>query len=117
MLLRKVKSLLIKAFVGGEWKVAYRAKENPKYQLVEVPQGTCVADPFLYESNGEHFLFVELFQKKENKACLAYYRFIDGKPVYRGKIVEQPYHMSYPCVFSYYGEHYEYEEKINRMDN
>lgn len=117
MLLRKVKSLLIKSFVGGEWKVAYRAKNSQKYQLVKVPQETCVADPFLYESNGEHVLFVELFQKKENKACLAYYRFIDGKPVYQGKIVEQPYHMSYPCVFSYYGEHYECGEKINRMGN
>lgn len=108
MILNKAKSLLIKAFMGGEWKVAYRKSNcsGEKYQLVEAPAGTCIADPFLYEANGESYLFVELFQKKGNKACIAYYRFIDGKPVYQGKIIEQPYHMSYPCVFSYHGEHY-----------
>lgn len=108
MILNKAKSLMIKAFMGGEWEVAYRERNcsGKRYQLVEAPAGTCIADPFLYEANGEHYLFVEFFKKKENKACITYYRFIDDKPVYQGKIIDQPYHMSYPCVFSCQGEHY-----------
>lgn len=104
----KLKSLLIKIFIGGEWKVAYRLLSDPEgqYHLVDTPVGTWVADPFLYEADGEHYLFVELFDNKENKACIAYYQFINGKPVYQDKIIDQPYHMSYPCVFEHQGAHY-----------
>lgn len=106
-LLKKLKVLAVKAFVGGEWKVAFRKCDtDDKYQIVDMPEGTCIADPFMYEADGEHYLFVELFEKKKNKACIAYYKFIDSKPVYQGKIIEQPYHMSYPCVFAYNGAHY-----------
>lgn len=103
----KLKVLWGKAFVGGEWKVGYRkigSKQN--YTFVDVPTGTWIADPFIYEANGAHYLFVELFEKEKNKACIGYYRFIDGEPVFQGKIIEQPYHMSYPCIFEYDGEHY-----------
>lgn len=104
----KLKVLWGKAFVGGEWKVAYRLRNelHGQYCLVDPPAGTWAADPFLYEADGEHYLFVELYEEKKNKACIAYYRFIDGVPVYQGKIIEQPYHMSYPCVFEHKGEHY-----------
>ena len=98
-LLNKLKVLAVKAFIGGEWNVAYRQHGQDKYQVVDMPEGTCIADPFMYEADGEHYLFVELFENKKNKACIAYYKFIDGRPVYQGKIIEQPYHMSYPCVF------------------
>lgn len=105
-LLNKLKNLAVKAFIGGEWNVAYRQHGQDKYQVVDMPEGTCIADPFIYEADGEHYLFVELFEKKKNKACIAYYKFIDGKPVYQGKIIEQSYHMSYPCIFEYNGAHY-----------
>lgn len=106
-LLKKLKTLAVKAFVGGEWNVAFRkCDKDDKYQIVDMPEGTCIADPFMYEADGEHYLFVELFEKKKNKACIAYYKFIDGKPVYQGKIIDQMYHMSYPCVFEHNGVHY-----------
>ena len=105
-LLNRLKVLAVKAFIGGEWNVAYRQQGQDKYQVVDMPEGTCIADPFLYEADGEHYLFVELFEIKKNKACIAYYKFIDGKPVYKGKIIEQTYHMSYPCVFEHKGMHY-----------
>ena len=106
--LRKIKSLGVKTFVGGEWKVAYRplSKNNGDYQMVNAPKGMCLADPFLYEVDGKHYLFVELFDKKKNKACIGCYGLIDGSPVYLGKILEESYHMSYPCVFEYNGSHY-----------
>ncbi len=101
-----IKRLFQKAFVGGQWGVGVRVKDTGQYVTIDTPAGTWIADPFLYEADDEHYLFVEFYEVAKEKACLAYYRFIDGKPVYQGKIVEQPYHMSYPCVFSYHGEHY-----------
>ena len=105
-LLNRLKVLAVKAFIGGEWNVAYRQQGQDKYQVVDMPEGTCIADPFLYEADGEHYLFVELFEIKKNKACIAYYKFIDGKPVYKGKIIEQTYHMSLSVCFEHKGMHY-----------
>lgn len=101
-----IKQLFQKAFVGGQWGVGVRVKGNGQYATVDTPEGTWIADPFLYESDGEHYLFVELYEIAKEKACIAYYRFVDGKPIYQGKIIDQPYHMSYPCAFSHQGEHY-----------
>ncbi len=101
-----IKQFFQKAFVGGQWGVGVREKCAGSYTTVETPANTWIADPFLYEADGEHYLFVELYEVAKEKACIAYYHFIDGKPVYQGKIIEQSYHMSYPCVFSYHGEHY-----------
>ena len=105
---RKFKNILIKAFVGGDWKVAYRplGKEHKQYQIVETPEGTWAADPFLYEADGEHYLFVELCDKKKDKGTIAYYQFINGKPIFKDILIDLPYHMSYPCIFSYKGEHF-----------
>lgn len=104
----RLKSITIKAFMGGEWKVAYRLKTelDGQYNVVEMPEGTCIADPFLYEADGEHYLFVELYDNKKNIAGIGCYQFIDRVPVFKGKIIENSYHMSYPCVFSYKGQHY-----------
>ena len=100
------KQLYQKAFVGGQWSVAWRRKDSGQYAVADTPENTWIADPFLYEANGEHYLFVELYETSKEKACIAYYRFVDGAPVYQGKIIEQPYHMSYPCIFEYKGNHY-----------
>lgn len=107
-LISKLKKLYVKAFVGGQWQVGYRKRSDNTavFETVVPPEGMWIADPFVYEANGEHYLFVELFEKAKNKAGIGYYRFIDDKPVFQGKIIEQPYHMSYPCVFEFEGEQY-----------
>lgn len=101
----KIKRLYGKMFIGGYWKIAYRERndKDPQYTLIEAPAGTWVADPLLWEEKGEHYLFVELFDKKQDKAGIAYYKFIDGKPIFQKQIIEEPYHLSYPCIFSWKG--------------
>lgn len=103
-----LKRLWGKAVVGGEWGVAYRlrSESDRPYRIAVTPEGTWAADPFIYEVDGEHYLFVELCERQKNKACIAYYKIIDGEAVFQQKIIEQPYHMSYPCVFEYNAEHY-----------
>ncbi len=101
-----INRLYQKAFVGGQWYVALRRKNQEKYNIVKAPAGTWIADPFLCEAEGEHYLFVELYEDAKKKACIGYYKIVDEQPVFQGKIIDQPYHLSYPCVFEYNGEYY-----------
>lgn len=95
-----IKKMLQKAFVGGQWYVAYRNKNDSKkeYTLLK-PQNGWIADPFLYEHGSEHYLFVEYATK--DKGSIAYYKFVDQQPVFGGVVIRQNYHLSYPCVFQY----------------
>lgn len=104
----KIRRVYGKLFVGGEWKVAYRERSNAEaeYNVIEAPENTWIADPLLFEENGQHYLFVELFNRKLDKAGIGCYRFDDGKPVFLKQVIEQPFHLSYPCVFTWQGEHY-----------
>lgn len=108
MIISKIKKAYGKLFVGGHWEVAYRPRgqKDTEYTTVKAPEGTWIADPMLYEYGGEHYLFVELFNQKKDKAGIGYYRFIDGKPVFQKQIIEQPFHLSYPCIFQWNDTHY-----------
>ena len=101
-----LKNLFQKAFVGGQWYVGYRKKGNEKYQVIDIAQDMWIADPMLFTTNGEHYLFVEVYEVKKGKASIGYYHFENDKPVYKGLIIENSYHMSYPCVFEHKGVYY-----------
>ena len=99
-------NVMYKAFMGGYWSVLYRARNENHYREVKTNKDMWIADPFVYEFNREQYLFVEAFLKAKNKGVIAYFRFIDGEPIYQGIAIEQPYHMSYPCIFEYHSEYY-----------
>ena len=101
-----LKNLFQKAFVGGQWYVGYRKNGNEKYQVIDIAQDMWIADPMLFTTNGEHYLFVEVYEVKKGKASIGYYHFENDKPVYKGLIIENSYHMSYPCVFEHKGVYY-----------
>ena len=107
----QLKKLFYKAFVGGKWQIAYRElhaeeKEQFEFAEAELPNGQWVADPFLIEVEGKHYLFCEQYETKLNRAGIGYFVFEDGVPVNKGIVIRRPYHMSYPCVFSYGDEIY-----------
>ena len=103
------KQLFHKLFIGGIWYVGYRYKngvQDSKYEIVKTPDGQWLADPFLYEFEGRHFLFVEQYFNEKGRASIGVFELIDGKPCNNHIIIENNYHMSYPCVFYYKGNHY-----------
>lgn len=103
----RIKLLYGKLFGGGIWKVAFKKRDkNGEYTLVEAPEGTWIADPLLFEFDNEHYLFVEVFERNKNKGSIGYYHFINNKPVFQGIVIEQSFHMSYPCIFLWHGNHY-----------
>lgn len=101
-----IKQIFQKAFVGGQWYVGYRCKGEDEYTVINTPAGMWIADPTAYSVNGEHYIFVEVFEESKKKAAIGYYQFENDQPVYKGIIIENSYHMSYPCVFEYKGEQY-----------
>ena len=92
----RIIDLLKKAFFGGEWAVGYREIGKGKYTIIPLSVGW-IADPFMIEYQGEHYLFVEYVNGKRGQ--IAYYKFIDNKPVFQKVIISERYHLSYPCVF------------------
>lgn len=63
------------------------------------------ADPFPFEWNGRHFIFVEEFRHGGSKGVLSVAEvFRDGAPTVPRVILEEPYHLSYPQVFTHGGQ-------------
>ena len=87
-----------KAFIGGEWSVGYRNKGQKNYTIIRT-DNSWIADPFLFEYDGEHYLFVEYVNGKKGE--IAYFKFIENRPVFQRVIISEPYHLSYPCVFAH----------------
>jgi len=105
----KLSTLCQKLFIGGKWYVGYRdiKRSSPNtYKKVDALKGQWLADPFLYEYEGKHYLFVEQYLEGKQRAAIGVYEFVDGIPVNNKIIIENNYHMSYPCVFYHKGKHY-----------
>ena len=94
------------AITGGDWFVAYREIGQENWELVTLPDNQWCADPFVVEDGPDHYIFVEQYLKDKDKGCIGYFKFMDGKPVNQGIIIENTYHMSYPDVFRYKGQYY-----------
>lgn len=104
-----LKKIFNKLFVGGNWYVGIRKhshNSNMIYDIVEAPDSQWIADPFLYEFEGRHFLFVEQYFEKKHRAGIGVYEIENGISTHNKIIIENDYHMSYPCVFYYKGNHY-----------
>lgn len=93
-----------KAFIGGEWSIAYKNEEE--FQVINLPKGLWAADPILFKHDNIHYLFAEIYETKKKKASIGYFVFENGKPIYKGLVIETNYHMSYPCVFEVGGTVY-----------
>ncbi len=95
-----------------QWIILYKKSSSrpgaiDEYQKIVPPKKNFWADPHVIERNGSHFIFIEEFTYKTNKGHLSVLE-IDSngkvnKPV---KILEKPYHLSYPFIFEHEGNMY-----------
>jgi len=91
------------------WSLLYNiSNENNKLDLTDLgsfkkitpPKGYFWADPFVVAENQNYYIFVEEFIYKKNRAHLSVLKLdAEGKLLSFEKIIERPYHMSYPSVF------------------
>ncbi len=71
------------------------------------PEDEFWADPFLIEKDGRHYLFMEVFPFARDLGHLSCMEIkSDGSHTEPVKILEKPYHLSYPNVFQYENRYY-----------
>jgi hypothetical protein len=61
------------------------------------------ADPFLFEQDGETFVFYEAYTARNLKAHIAVGRLVENRLERIGIALQADYHLSYPFVFSHNG--------------
>jgi hypothetical protein len=77
------------------------------FDTLNPPRKMFWADPFVVAENNNYYIFVEEFIYRKNRAHISLIELDSGgKFIRSGKIIERPYHMSYPFAFkmgdSYY---------------
>ncbi len=97
------------------WHILFHHGENKdpitegfeQFRQLKSPEGIFWADPFVVYENGLHYIFVEEFIYRKNKAHISVLELDqDGSLMNQQKVIERPYHMSYPFVFKEGGTWY-----------
>lgn len=82
-----------------EWRLAGFDKKEPWRDMF-------CADPFLFRYDGANWLFYETVTRGARKGVIGCLKEEGGKWVQQGKVLEQPWHLSYPQVFEEDGHIY-----------
>ena len=78
-----------------------------RYTKLIPPDDRFWADPFIIFENRKYYVFVEEVMAHNNKGHISYLTIDENEKVsMTKKILEKPYHMSYPFVFSFNNEYY-----------
>ncbi len=99
-------------YLFGDWSnaVLWRAK------TIANPPGHFLADPFAFEHEGEHFIFLEDFVYSEQKGVVSVYRVTTTRSEYLGVAVSESFHLSFPFVFRFEGGIYMVPESSTNRD-
>jgi hypothetical protein len=83
----------------------YPLKPINEYTRLIPPKGSFWADPFVLTRDGKHYIFIEELKYKTWKGHISVI-VVDNqnKPVEIRKVLERPYHLSYPGIFEHNGE-------------
>ncbi len=110
-----------------EYCLAYRFQngKNEIFQVMKPDFRRWYADPIPFFYKGKYYVFMEVFDKAKNKGYIGLSSFnTEGKLKKPIKIIEEPFHMSFPNVFEYKGEIYMVPEcsaaeqiRIYKMEN
>jgi hypothetical protein len=95
--------------VHEKWQVHYKRQTWSQLSLVDSqvirnPAGGYFADPFLRSSPDGQFCFVEEFRDRQQRGVISVLRLDDTGPVYLGRVLDEPFHLSFPYMFEYGGE-------------
>jgi hypothetical protein len=75
------------------------------FRWLDAPAGRYYADPFLTEAAGARWLFFEDYDYASRRGALSCAEIdVRGAIGPSVPVLERPYHLSYPCVFSHGGE-------------
>lgn len=107
---RAYKRLKAKAGIGSTVWTLYEGKGDiagfEPQDAIEIPPSRreIRADPFLFEYQGDQYLFYEAYAAGARKAHIAVGRLDNSKLTPLGPALVKEHHLSYPFVFSHAGE-------------
>ena len=98
------------------WNVAYRNKatgtilsdDSTEFTVIKNTWRTWCADPFVFEYDGETYIFAEIFDYFKNYAGIGYCKYDKYKKSFSKwkLVIEENFHMSYPFIFAKDGDVY-----------
>ncbi|MGH9631447.1 MAG: glucosamine inositolphosphorylceramide transferase family protein [Bryobacteraceae bacterium] len=100
------------------WRIAIRADparfwspgkalDMTGFRWLEPPKGHFWADPFLHEHQGKTWMFFEDFLYAEDRGVISCLEILPGGKVSDARrVLERPYHLSFPFVFEHESEIY-----------
>jgi hypothetical protein len=124
LLLRKTLRRLVRRPMIEHWQLAIRcgaqldagpgarAADLRGFRLVESPRGRFYADPFLFEHAGRTWLFFEDYEYAADRGRISCAEVHNGELGTAMPALEQPYHLSYPCIFRVGDEIYMVPESV-----
>jgi hypothetical protein len=98
-----------------QWLVAFRFRDSAadpnddyrRFHTIVPPRDRMWADPFVVNDGGRTWLFVEEMVFREGRGVLSVMELHrDGSWSQPRRILERPYHLSYPCVVRWNGHYY-----------
>ncbi|SDI00357.1 glucosamine inositolphosphorylceramide transferase family protein [Desulfosporosinus hippei] len=101
---------IVRMFSRPNWKLAVREFKNNEdlriidyeelvYKPLKLKGDYWCADPFICSDHNHLYVFFECYLKGKQKGVIAVGEYTDGSISGIRVIIEQDYHMSYPCVF------------------
>jgi hypothetical protein len=92
-------------FGSKNWLETIQSPESIK--KIIPPMDRFWADPFLICKNGFNYVFFEEYENKLKKGYISVLQVDNnGRLLEKEKVLERPYHLSYPYIFEYEGVHY-----------
>lgn len=88
------------------WGIAYQFVDDwrnvalRKSIRIPNPPNRFFADPFIWCEKGEHYCFVEDYDYKKKRACISVLKISKIGYEFLGIAIEEPFHLSYPYIFS-----------------
>lgn len=111
-ILSRAKTKVRKQFFDEQWILLFDLRNrfpNSLFKFTKMipPKDRFWADPHVIHKNGKYFIFIEESKRQPVKGHISVI-IMDEKGNYGEptRVIERPYHLSYPFVFEYKGEYY-----------
>ena len=112
--LRRLRESVRERFSRDQWILLFSFAVSDSVDLnfrhfarITPPKDRFWADPFVVHDSGRWYVFIEEFVYDEGRGVLAYIEISrDGSWTQPRRILELPYHLSYPQVFEHEGQWY-----------
>lgn len=112
---RKLRHAIRDRLMREQWFVAYGSpsSEPRTFQPLIPPRDRLWADPFVVANGDRAVVFVEEMLYRDKRGAIACFEIErNGTATQPRRVLERPYHLSYPAVFSWSGEYFMVPESV-----